>query len=322
MLKHIGIVGSGKMGVGIFNYLSDFEYHITWYILFEDEKEKLKKSFEKKIRRQLKNQIINDDVFIKKSDFIFTTDIQNLAPCDLIIESITEDKSEKQNLFKALEGLVKSECLFVSNSSSIIPTELKNNIPVFGMHFFYPVAYKDAVELIIPDNSDEKQTSALKGFLQKVKKNAFVQTEKQAFLLNRFLLHIQMKALELIQIYNITYKQLDSVSKELIPDFGLFEMMDHVGHQTMFNSIQNYSILENNNMKFEDLLGELKIRMKTKTIFCSDEDVSNLDESIALKVKNILQTEIEENQRQFVNKFEVESKLFNEYLNDFCGLNN
>jgi 3-hydroxybutyryl-CoA dehydrogenase len=321
MLKHIGIVGSGKMGVGIFNYLSDFEYHITWYILFEDEKDKLEKSFQKKIRRQLKNQIINDDDFNRKSDFIFTTDIQNLASCDLIIESITEDKSVKRELFENLDKIVNAECLFVSNSSSILPSDLKNT-SVFGMHFFYPVAYKDTVELVVPDNSDEEYISELKVFLQTIKKNAFVQTEKSAFLLNRFLLRIQVKALELIRTYDISFKQIDFVSKELIPDFGLFEMMDHVGHQTMLNSVQNYSSLENNNAKSEDLLDELKIRIETKINFCSDEDISNLDESIALKVKNTLQAEVEEIQFQFANKFEIDSKLFYDYLVDFCGLNN
>jgi 3-hydroxybutyryl-CoA dehydrogenase len=322
MIKYIGIVGSGKMGVGVFNYLSDFEYHITWYILFDDEKEKLEKSFHKKIGRQFKNEIISESDFNRKFQYKFTTDIQDFESCDLIIESITEDISEKKNLFKSLERIVNSECLFVSNSSSILPSDLKNKIEVFGMHFFYPVAFKDTVELVVPDNSDDRLISELIIFLRIIKKNAFVQTEKSAFLLNRFLLHIQLKALEYIRIYDISFKQIDFVSKELIPDFGLFEMMDHVGHQTMFNSIQNYSILENNEIKFNDLLGELKIRIETKTDFCSDEDPSNIDESIALKVKNTLQAEIEEIQSQFANKFEIDSKLFNEYLDDFCGLNN
>jgi len=320
MIKHIGIVGSGKMGAGIFNYLSEFEYHITWYILFDDEKDKLKKSFQKKIGRQLKNEIINKIDFNRKSQYIFTTEIQDLASCDLIIESITEDKSEKQNLFKTLEGIVNSECLFVSNSSSIFSSDLQNKITVFGMHFFYPVAFKDTVELIISDNSDGEVSSELKDFLQTIKKKTFVQTRENPFLLNRFLLNIQAKALELKNKYVISYNQLDMVSKELIPDFGLFEMMDHVGHKTMYNSIRNYSLLEKKPQKYSDLLFALKQKIETNSDFNSDDDSTELSDTILSEIRENLVSEINTTLKYFSSEFSInEQKLYN-YVNDFCGL--
>jgi 3-hydroxyacyl-CoA dehydrogenase len=54
------------------------------------------------------------------------------------------------------------------------------------------------------------------------------------------------------------YKQFDDIVRQLIPDFGLFEMMDHVGHNTMYNAIMNYSRMDSDKKKYELLLSELR----------------------------------------------------------------
>jgi 3-hydroxyacyl-CoA dehydrogenase len=320
MIQNVGIIGSGKMGTDIFNYLSDFEYNLTWFILFEDEKEKLQRSFQKRITRQLKHELINQDQYNHKMSFVLTNNLSDLSSCDLIIESIVEEESLKKELFKELEKYVNPNCIFTSNSSSIFPSKLSNTIPVCGMHFFYPVAFKNIVELLIPDNSENNSTEILEQFLASINKISFNQNEKQAFLLNRFLLDIQVKAFELTKTHNLEFIQIDEISKTIIPDFGLFEMMDHVGHQTMYNSVLNYSDMDKDKERFQNLLFEIKIRMNELRPFIDNTEVDNLSTDNSKKIKNKLLSEIDIIYRNYITEFNIEPEFFKAALSDFCGL--
>ena len=159
MIKKIGIIGSGKMGADIFNYLSDYNYNLYWFILFEEEKDKLQKSFSKKISRQLKHGLISKVQYNSKNDFILTNRLNDLVNCDLIIESIVEEKNEKLKLFRDLQQIVSKECIVASNSSSILPSLLSKSSPVIGMHFFYPVSFKNTVELVVHEDINRDTTS-------------------------------------------------------------------------------------------------------------------------------------------------------------------
>ena len=46
-------------------------------------------------------------------------DNSDLADCDLVIEAITEDLDKKLELWKELDGIVKDEALFATNTSSL-----------------------------------------------------------------------------------------------------------------------------------------------------------------------------------------------------------
>ena len=78
MIHNIGIIGSGKMGLDIFNYLSDFNFKLTWFILFEEEKDRLQKSFNRKISRQLKHELITQEQYNQKSNYVLTNDLSDL----------------------------------------------------------------------------------------------------------------------------------------------------------------------------------------------------------------------------------------------------
>ena len=320
MIQKVGIVGSGKMGTDIFNYLSDFNYDLVWFILLDDERESLQKSFIKKLNRKRKHGLIDDKEFNHKSNFKLTSDFFSFASCDLIIESIVEDEKIKKQVISEIEKHVSSECILVSNSSSILPSKLKKTIPVFGMHFFYPISFKNTVELIIPDNSDETRIHILKDFLIQINKQIFIQDEKNAFLLNRFLLQLQIKAFAIQQEQSLSYQQFDLISKEIIPDYGLFEMMDHVGHKTMYNSILNYSKMEEDQSKYYDLLEELKIKIATNKSFVSNLPSVDLNDDEKQAIIGMVKNEVELALLNYSDRYGIDKVFLLNSIQDFCGL--
>src|SRR4029077_6046143 len=76
---------------------------------------------------------------------------EDLADCDLIIEAIIENVEDKKKMYASLDGLVKKDAIFASNTSSISITELmtatKRPERFVGLHFFNPVPLMNLLEV-------------------------------------------------------------------------------------------------------------------------------------------------------------------------------
>ena len=78
--------------------------------------------------------------------------MQDLADCDIVIEAVIENLAEKKKMYSALDGVVKKDAIFASNTSSISITELmtatKRPERFIGLHFFNPVPLMKLVEVV------------------------------------------------------------------------------------------------------------------------------------------------------------------------------
>ena len=161
MLKNIGIIGEGKMGTNLLYYLLDMDFTLTWICSQESDTEKLERTLNKRLTPTWKRgSLMRRGSTTSKKRSLFQTRPEDLADCDLIIEAINEELQAKQNLFQVLDSVVSPECILTSNSSSINPSDLvpseKRKDKFAGLHFFYPVALKNIVEVIkTPDTSKE-----------------------------------------------------------------------------------------------------------------------------------------------------------------------
>ena len=320
MIHKIGIIGSGKMGQDIFNFLNDFNFQMVWFVRNSEKKEKLEKSYLKKLSRQLKHYLITREQFAQKSKNQITGYLSDLSSCDLIIETIVEDKDAKLNVFLELKTIIQPGCIVVSNSSSILPSYLSTYFPVAGMHFFYPVAFKNIVELILHDNYDSDRAEWLKDFLNSINKKYVVQNERNAFLLNRFLLDIQVKAFHFSVEQNIPLQVVDQVSQTIILDFGIFEMMEHVGLSTMYQSIQNYALIENHPEKYDVLLAYLNEKIALDQPVLESDSTPEVDKKLKDAIFAFLQKEIQEAFNQYFKNSHKESGIYKNAIKEFCGL--
>ena len=77
--------------------------------------------------------------------------MQDLADCDIVIEAVIENVGEKKKMYAALDGIVKKDAIFASNTSSISITELmtatRRPERFVGLHFFNPVPLMKLVEV-------------------------------------------------------------------------------------------------------------------------------------------------------------------------------
>jgi 3-hydroxybutyryl-CoA dehydrogenase len=246
VIKNIGVVGEGKMGSSIFFYLNGFDFKLTWLCSSEEESVKAGKTVQKKLRFQFQNGIIPEKEFISKSENTKVTFLADeLLDCDLIIEAVNEDIDTKRMLFESLQKVVSAECIFTTNSSSYLPSQLitqgAGSARFAGMHFFFPVNMKKTVELIYGPQTSEETLDWLNRFLLGINKTPFHQEESNAFVLNRLLLDFQAEAFNILSEGKLPVRDIDEIVKTRFFPIGVFEFFDHVGIDVMLSSIRSYT---------------------------------------------------------------------------------
>jgi 3-hydroxybutyryl-CoA dehydrogenase len=290
-IHKIGVVGEGKMGSSIFLYLNGFDFRLIWLCSSETEKEKALKTFIKKSRLLFHSGVLTESEYVLKSEnTMVTVSVDDLKDCDLIIEAITEDIDAKQKLFESLHKVVNANCIFTTNSSSIIPSRLisseRRKDKVAGLHFFFPVPLKNTVELITGTLTSQQTKESLDHFLLEINKRPFHQTESHAFILNRLLLDFQAGAFQVLLEGKFSYKEIDELVRQAIFPIGVFEFFDHVGIDIMLSSVKSY-IQNADNKKFytpliqkmEELVKLNRLGIKTRHGFY---DYAHPEESFAL----------------------------------------
>jgi hypothetical protein len=96
---------------------------------------------------------------------MFTTNLDDLATAEAVIEAVTEDLAVKSALFARLDEAVPDACFLASNTSSIPIAELAAATTrperVLGLHFFSPVPVMKLVEVVVAlDTADDALESA------------------------------------------------------------------------------------------------------------------------------------------------------------------
>ncbi len=184
-VKCVGILGAGIMGGGIAQAA----------ILHGDKV--IVRDLSDEINEKAKDSIINSRFGIKSgvergkhtqeemdkavSLLNFTTSVEGLKDCDLIIEAIgggdtgqMEDKPLKLRVFKELDEIVKKEAVFASNTSFFTIADLaaatnrKENF--VGMHWFSPANIMKLVEVIYPAEASAESVDLVEGIAQRWEK--------------------------------------------------------------------------------------------------------------------------------------------------------
>ena len=152
-ISNIGIVGAGTMGSGISQVAALTGYDIVMQDVSDEATSRGLGTIDKSLQRLVDREKITADA---KDAAILkirtTTNLSDLADCDLVIEAATENMALKLDLFEEIDKVSGPETIIASNTSSLSLTKLASvsNRPdkVIGMHFFNPVPMMALVEII------------------------------------------------------------------------------------------------------------------------------------------------------------------------------
>ncbi|MFT3985911.1 MAG: 3-hydroxyacyl-CoA dehydrogenase NAD-binding domain-containing protein [Lachnospiraceae bacterium] len=187
----VGVIGAGTMGSGI---AQAFVMTDGYEVCLCDIKTEYAEGGKAKIQKNMDFLVSKEKIAKEKADEIMgriSTGLNGICTdCDLIIEVALEKLEIKQSIFKELMGIVKKDCMFASNTSSLSITKIGEGLdrPMIGMHFFNPADRMKLVEVIKGENTPQEMVDKIKEISVEIGKTPVEVKEAPGFVVNRILI--------------------------------------------------------------------------------------------------------------------------------------
>jgi len=172
-------------------------------------------------------------------------DLAAFAPCELVIEAVTERLDLKHELYRQLSEIVGVECVLATNTSSLLVTAIaagaSNPERVVGMHFFNPAPIMRLLEVIAGVESSTAALALATATGEAMGKTVIRAHDGPGFLVNRCNRPFGLEALRILQEQIAEIETIDRIVR-LEGGFrmGPFELMDLVGIDTGFEISKSF----------------------------------------------------------------------------------
>ncbi len=239
-IRTVGVCGAGLMGSGIAQTCASAGFNV---ILMEVAQEPLSrglavitKSLDKFVEKGKVSQADRDATIGRLKT---TTQVGDLAKCDLVIEAIVENVEIKATLFRQLDELLTPNAILCTNTSSLCVVELaaKTTRPnkIAGLHFFNPVPIMKLVEVVKTIATTQDTIDTLFDFAKKLGKEPILAQDTPGFVVNRLLVPYLLYA---IRVYEQGLATKEDIDKGMRLGCGYpmgpFELLDFVGLDTTY----------------------------------------------------------------------------------------
>jgi 3-hydroxybutyryl-CoA dehydrogenase len=243
-IKKVGVLGCGLMGSGIAQVCATAGFDVT---VLEVEQKYLDKGFagiEKSLAKFAERPVEKGGITPQQKDAIRarlrgTTNKAELADCDIVIEAIIENVDEKKKMYASIDGVVKKDAIFASNTSSISVTELLTSVKrperFIGLHFFNPVPLMKLVEVVRTIATAPEVYEAAYLFAQRLGKVPVRTSDKTGFIVNRLLVPYLLDAIRAYEEGVGSIEDIDNAMKLGCGyPMGPFTLLDFVGLDTTY----------------------------------------------------------------------------------------
>lgn len=217
-IKKISVIGGGTMGNGIAHIFAMKSFDVNLIEMNEELAQKALKTISGNLDRQVKKNILSEEDKTSTLNRIKPiSGIEKTPPdSDLVIEAIFENKEAKFNIFNKLNGIVKADSIFASNTSSISITELSMTgrpDKFIGMHFMNPVPIMKLVEIIRGYSTSDNTYNQIKELTLKLDKVPVEVHDYPGFISNRILMPMINEAVFTLMEGVASKEDIDSVMK-------------------------------------------------------------------------------------------------------------
>jgi len=213
-IRTIGVVGLGTMGAGIAQVCVQAGVDVVGREVADDLAERGRSTIERYLARGVeKGRLAQDEMDAALGRLRLTTDLDDLAACDLVIEAIVEQIEAKKELFAALDSIVSPHTVLATNTSALSVTEIAAATAhperVVGMHFFNPAPVLPLVEVVRTELTDPAVHDAAYSFAQRIGKEPIRCSDTPGFVVNRVLIPVLNDAIRVLDEAGVTPEDLD-----------------------------------------------------------------------------------------------------------------
>ena len=234
----IGIVGCGTMGTGIAIVAARAGFKTRIFDLKPEPLENARKQAAAFLKKSVERGKLpaGEDTLIM-AQFLPTTDINDFADCDLVIEAVFENLAVKHSIFKQLNDVCHAATIFASNTSTISITEIAGGSGrpdrFVGMHFCLPAQLMKLVEMSPGINTAQETFDQAWKLCEAMGQRPVRTRDTPGFILNYFLIPFHNDVINMVDQGVATPADIDlAVKTALGYPLGPLELLDMVGMDT------------------------------------------------------------------------------------------
>jgi 3-hydroxybutyryl-CoA dehydrogenase len=237
-VKRIGVVGSGIMGSGVAEVAARSGFEVVLRSRSLDGADAMLGGLDASLARQVKKgRMEESDAADVRARVRAVTAIDELAACELVLESIVEDLAVKQELFRELDRVCPPGAILATNTSTLPVVEMamvtERPDRVCGVHFFNPAPAMSLVEVVPAITTSEATLDEARAFVAACGKTAVTVKDQAGFVVNALLFPYLNNAAKLFDAGVATRDDIDAAMKGGCNfPMGPLELLDLVGLDT------------------------------------------------------------------------------------------
>jgi 3-hydroxybutyryl-CoA dehydrogenase len=234
-IETVGVVGAGTMGNGIAQVAAANGYDVVMRDIelafvesgLDDIDDSLSRFVEKGERTDAEKSATLDRIE-------GTTDLDDLAGCDLVVEAAVEKMDVKRDVFGDLDEITDDDVVLATNTSTLSVTTIAAATErpdlVVGLHFMNPVPVMTGVEVVTGEKTAPGTTDFAHAFAEALGKETWESDDKPGFVSNRILMPWINEGIRAFDEGVATKEDIDRGMKlgTNVP-MGPLELADHIG---------------------------------------------------------------------------------------------
>jgi 3-hydroxybutyryl-CoA dehydrogenase len=238
-IKKVGVLGCGLMGSGIAQTAATAGFTTVARDVGAPLLEKGRGGILKSLGRLVEKGKIEASARDAASGRLsFTTDLDALRDCDIIIEAVTEDLELKNRLWKELDKLCPAQTIFASNTSSLtiaaMAAATRRPDRFVGLHFFNPVPLMPLVEVVRTVTTSQETFDRAYAFATGLGKEPVAANDSPGFIVNLLLVPFLLDAARALERGVASIPDLDrAMQLGCGHPMGPLTLLDYIGLDTV-----------------------------------------------------------------------------------------
>jgi 3-hydroxybutyryl-CoA dehydrogenase len=211
----VGVVGLGTMGAGIAQISVTAGHETIGREITMELAERGRATIERYLGRAVeKERLTGDERDAALARLTLTTDVSDLAECDLVVEAIVEELDAKRELFAELDRITRPDAVLATNTSALSVSEIAEAVErperVVGMHFFNPAPVLPLVEIVRARRSSDAAVDTAFEWAERAGKRPVRCNDTPGFIVNRILIPLLNDCVRVLDEADVTPEDLDT----------------------------------------------------------------------------------------------------------------
>jgi 3-hydroxybutyryl-CoA dehydrogenase len=213
-IRKVGVVGLGTMGAGIAQVCVQAGFETVGREVSDELGERGRATIERYLARGVeKERLTSEERDAALGRLTVTTELTDLAGCDLVLEVIVEELEAKRALFAELGPIVGPEPILATNTSALSVTAIAGAAErperVVGLHFFNPAPVLPLVEVVRTELTDAGVYEAAYEFARELGKEPIRCNDTPGFVVNRILIPLLNDCVRVLDEAGVSPEDVD-----------------------------------------------------------------------------------------------------------------